>query len=307
MKTRLGLFWSLLLGVLVVHLLSGCAGPQPTSGGAPTVGSHQDLPAYDIAAKGYNSHIERLDKLWSRALVRMWYVDEAGERRSDQGDEGHLQVIREQGKLSFDIGKLGKTYFHLGCDEQRYWWMDLNDERIAWVGRHENAGRHRVGESPLPVHPLDMIDLLALTPLPISADGSAAGRVASSTDGSMIAVIVPSRWGQRRVWLEPETYRPVYIELLDSSSEKVVFSKLGRHREVIVRGESSPWPIFASEVLIEIPYADMRIRLRLSDLENRKGGQKEAPFEFDRLTEAYRIQQVVDLDRPTTADAAGPQ
>lgn len=298
MRARFGSFWPGLVGVLVGGLMvCGCAGPDQPKGNVPTIGVHRELPTYDAAARGYNSHIERLDKLWARALIRMWYTDEKGERHSDQGDDGHLQVVRGEGKLSFDIGKLGKTYFHLGCDDERYWWMDLSEERVAWVGRHANAARHRVGNSPLPIHPLDMIDLLALTLLPVSDVGTDPGRVVSSADGDLIAVIVPSRWGHRRVWLEPETYRPVYIELLDSSGKAVVFSKLGRPREVIVRGESRPWPIFSSEVLIEMPYSDTRVRLRLSDLENRKGGQKDMPFEFDRLVEVYRIQDIVDLDR----------
>lgn len=274
------------LGLLVLAM-AGCelAG-GPTQ---PVIAPGTPLPSYSAIAEKYNQRIARLDKVWARISMRVTGVDKQGQKIDEQA-EGHLQVVRPD-KLALSITKVGETYFYLGSNEQRYWWIDLHEDKRALVGRHERATPKLAERFDVPVHPLDLLELLGVTPLPPGA----AASVAWARDGRSIIVTVPGRWGRRQLSLDPVTYQPGRIDLLDGGGRLLVSAELGAPQPVTVRCDSAT-PLLASLYEINLATSGTRITLRLYDPENRCDRQKMTPFDLEALLKAYGVTTVEDLD-----------
>src|SRR5690606_32452804 len=122
--------------------------------------------------------------------------------------------------VALSTGKLGEPFFRLGSNGERFWWFDLRKPRRAWVGTHDAAAIRRAAaeESPIPVPPRDLIELLGITLLPTEA----AGRVVWTADQNGLVVDVPSEAGSRRLTLDPQTYEPRAIELFDASGTPII-------------------------------------------------------------------------------------
>jgi hypothetical protein len=270
---------------LVLAILAGCSGQQVGTGPDHA----KPVPAYADIVAAHNTRVERLDRLWARAVVVIRYVGEDGKRHKDQG-EGHLQVARPD-RLALTVGALGETYIHVGCDADRYWWFNLRDGKRVWVGRHDRVRQRAAGDG-MVVHPLDLIQLLGVTPLP---EGEPLTGPAWSDDGRTVGVTVPARWGVRRLWFEPKRYEPTRIELLDETGRLVLSAKLGEYEYVKLHGDGTVPPRVASQVLISDPAGESEVSIRLWDPENRRLSR--VAFDFDRLVRAYRVEDVIDVDQ----------
>lgn len=284
-----------LLGLCLA--LSGCE-LTPRSGPAEIDARGMPHPSYSAIAERYNQRIGRLDKVWARMSMRVIGHDRDGSKVDEQA-EGHLQVVRPD-KLALSITKVGETYFYLGCNESVYWWLDLRDDKRALLGRHETATPELAARFDIPVHPLDLLELLGVTPLPPGA----AARTAWSRDGRDLQVTLPGRWGHRVLSLDPASYQPRRIELLDSRGHRLVSADLEDPQPVVVRCDSATPPM-ASLYQIYITSSDTRITLRLYDPENRCDRQKLTPFDFAALREAYGITKIERLeDKPAAGRAS---
>ncbi len=229
----------------------------------------------------------------------MTYRDPEGRRHREQG-EGHLQLVRDADQLALSVGKLGETYVYLGSNASEYWWLDLTEQHRAWVGRHDRVSGP--GQAGVPVHPLDLMDVLGVRPLPAGAGQSAS--VGWSADGRLLGVTLPARWGQRRTWLDPDTFEPVRVELLDRSGAAALTARLWDYKAVaappgMVSGVAGPR--IATSIDLEVPATETRIELRLFDPANRRGYPKAAAFDLAALLNAYAIPpgSVTRLDGPT--------
>ncbi len=280
----------LLAGVASLAGLAGCElGPKGPA--TPVNSATMPLPSYSAVSERYNQRVARLDKVWARISIRVTGVDKEGNKVDEQA-EGHLQVIRPD-KLALSITKVGETYFYLGSNEQVYWWLDLHEDKKALVGRHEKATPQLAARFDVPVHPLDLLELLGITPLPPGA----AAATAWSRDGRLLEVTLPGRWGKRHLSLDPATFQPRYIELLDSRGKVLVAAELEDPQPVVVRCDSATPPM-ASLYNIDIATSGTHITLRLYDPENRCDRQKLTPFDFDALLKAYGVTAIERLDDP---------
>lgn len=265
-------------------LLLGCAG-------APQRDDAQRAERGDVIER-YNERTSRLDRLWARAVVSLEYTDEDGRRRNEQG-EGHLQLLRPD-RLALSVGKLGDVLVFLGCDAERYWWFDMaGDPSFVAIGRHENVGKECSRSLPIEAHPLDIIDLLGVTPL--ADEAKIIGR-----DERTIVVESPGRLGLLRLSLDSSTLLPRRIELFDRRDSRAasLIATLSDPQNVDLRGVGGFFPRTASRVVISHPESESTISLGLYDLSDGliRGRIPEHAFDLSALAEMYRPELVAVLD-----------
>ncbi|MEZ6318056.1 MAG: hypothetical protein R3B49_04765 [Phycisphaerales bacterium] len=282
---------ALALGALVVvALVSGCK-VEPKMGDTGGRGAGGEPPAYEEIARAWNERVDGLDRLWARAVVRVEGNDAAGKRLSEQA-EGHLQIVQPD-DLALSLGKVGETRLHLGSDGERYWWLDSidPDHAVALVGRHDKVTLEKAAALGLPVHPLDLIELLGITPLP--AKGRSVGW---SKDGTEAVFNVPARWGSRWVWVDPVTFEPRKIALADEDFKVLAEADLEKYDIVRIDGDATRQPEVATRVIVRTPAFDGWVRMTLYEPRNRSISAK--AFELGSLLKRYGIEEQIDVDDP---------
>lgn len=279
-----------LLGFVVAAValwLSGCSS-------APRVKPIERGPAPEYAgvASRYNESVSSIETLAASAVVRVTYKDAEGRTRREQG-EGVLQVVLPD-RLALSVNKVGRRLFWIGCDEERYWWFDLVDERRAAVGRHELAHLVGGGEPASVIHPLSLIDLLGVTPMPVVGP-DAAGASQWSADGHLLGLTTRARaGGYRRAWLDPETLEPVKIELFDASRRLVLLSELENHTTVSVGGGRRA--VAPSRITVYHPESGTEIRMTLYGIEDDRRRISERAFDFESLVDRLGVESIIDID-----------
>lgn len=278
---------------LCVALLWGCAGGAPVSS---TPVQRGVAPTYAAVAAAYNERVAHLDQIWARSVVRLAYRDADGDLHNEQG-EGLMQVVRPD-RFAMSIKKAGKMLFWLGCDGERYWWIDVFQDKAARVGRHGGPG---AGESGVMVSPLDVVSLLGIVPL----DSNAPGATQWSDDGLLLGVTVERRQsgaaqdgrprGRERLWLDPESYQPRKIELYDHDGGLEVVADLGEYSPVEMVGYGGARPRIA--MMIDAYHPASRTRLRLDLAGMRNAGVVPGAFDIDLLVSELGIERVIDLDK----------
>lgn len=265
-------------------ILQGCASPQRAS---------VETPADSEVVARYNERASRLGRVWARAVVTLEYTDEDGRRRNEQG-EGHLQLAQPD-RIALSVGKLGEILVYLGCDSKRYWWFDMaGDESFVALGLHENVGRPCSRELPIEAHPLDIIDLLGVTPLPAEAR-----IVGTSPDG--IVVDSPGRLGRLRLNLDPSSLMPRRIELFENGSETEasLVATLSDDQNVELRGVGGFFPRMASRIEIDHTASESSISISLYDHADGeiRGRIPDSAFDFATLTDAFGPELIAVLDK----------
>lgn len=287
--------WSMVLlsGMLALLSTGGCSSSPGTSPTPPVVG--RALPSYAQLASEHNERVARLDRLWARMsfVVRRPDPDRPGKRLSDQA-EGHVQ-IEQPNNVSVSMTKLGELFFLLGSNDDLYWWIDRTDkhEPVVLFGRHELAGPKTLEWLGVSLAPLELVDLFGITPLPEEGDPQEAW-VLRESEGQ-ISVIVPTRFGYRKLIFDEASHVLEHVELLDSAGDLVVRSELGRRRRVPVRGEGEPGEFMGTRIRLRIPAQDVFISIELAEQINKDLNPR--AFDFERLLRGYaRNGRVYDLD-----------
>lgn len=285
---------------LVAALAGGCRGRGPRAEPEPKPVARAAAPSYATVAAGYNARVAPLERLWTRTVARVWSPGEGeGEERVDQL-EGTLQFIRPDRAL-VTFSKLNEIYGILGSNAESYWWIQLGQDRVARVGSHAKATPERIARLGLPVHPLDFVDLLGITPLPEGGGTGGAGpgttpEVAWSADGRTLVVTVPARSAgqRRRVYIDPARYEPSRVEILSPRGETLVYSELQKYEPVAIG--YSQGPRVPTEVFVSLDQDRTRARLRLADPESSSRRPSEGIFDLQRLLQTRNVRTVIDLD-----------
>lgn len=287
-------------GVLALALvaLSACRS-QPTP-----IADEGDaaLPSYaEVYAKA-EERVGALERFWAIAVVGLRYRDAEGEAHREQG-EGHLQVVRPS-HVALTIGKLGETYLLLGCDAERFWWIERLETRRAYVGGQEgarNLALERVGVPVLPTDVLVLADMVAW-PAPESDD---AGRVVRADGPGLFAVEFAEAGRLRRVTLTRRVFDPVGVELFAEDGRLVARSELSQHQRVDNRIEPLLAQRVPARINIDVPSAESRIELNLSRMEISERRPKALVFDLDELIERLGIEEVIRLEevRPVASGA----
>ncbi len=276
-----------LMGALVV---GGCARERVDDG---FVGAVEERPSYAELREQVNARSERLGRLWARATVVVDSVVD-GEARRDQAD-GYLQVVRPT-KLSLSLGKsIDRMYFFLGSDEERYWWVDTLDaeQRVALVGTHARATAARAAEFGVPVHPLDLIELLGISGLPEEGE---TPRWDAEVGGW--AVTVAARFGERRVVYDHVERLPRLIELFGEDGELAARARLGDYKRLTEFDGVGLRPEVAKTITIELPRLEATVLFDLGATKSIERLPREIVFDLEALLRRERVSDVRDLDEP---------
>lgn len=271
-------------------VLGGCAGNNARDDGRTI--TRGPAPSYREAAADYNERVGPLERFRAQVTVQFRYTDREGRTRTEQ-PEGTLQIVRPD-RLALSLGKLGQVKFWLGADESRYWWLDMMEEPVGSVGRHERFDSAAAGRLGLRLPPRSLIRVLCLTPI----DAAAPGGTQWSRDGRWLGIStrIDADGSVQRVWVEPENFRPRKVELFDAAGNAAVVAELtGEERVSVppgsVRG-GSPW--IPAYITIYVQDTDATVRVKLSSAQN--SGVSDKAFVLDDLLAAYGVEQVEDLD-----------
>lgn len=295
--------WVMVAGTAGLCSLPGCESPPLAPGvvpvpAKPVEGWSRPLPAWAEITKAYNGRLEGLDRLRAPVTAVVEAPDGKGGRRKDQL-EGNLQIILPD-RVALRLDKVGQTVFQVGCDQTKYWSLDFTGEPVALVGLHAKLGPRSASRLGVPVHPFDLIDLLAITPLPASDKGV---RVEWSRGRDMLIVTLPARAGSgasRRLTLEARSMYPTKVELLDAKGGVLAAGDLSRYVTVELPGVAISRTRIAERYEVVLPGEDARVTLSVYDPKNPGSSMRAQAFDLEALCAAYGVEKVYDLDRPVS-------
>lgn len=272
-----------IVAVIVCAGLIGCADQNKVAEEPVYVVPAGPPLSPEAIASAYNPSVVKVDRLWARTELRITGTDDKGEA-FDETAEGHFQFIRPRG-LALTVNKLGETYFCLGSNDTQYWWMDLRKPRNALLGDHAKASPRIAARFGVPVHPLDLIDLMGI--LPVQAKGS---RTAWSKDGRHIVLSGPSRWGRKEMLFSSDGRTLMGVRLLTSRNELLCESELGETSPIEFREAPDATAIVPVRITLHIPSRGTEVSIRLYDPQNRGAAMKKTVFDPQALLTAYNIE-----------------
>jgi hypothetical protein len=266
---------------------SGDRAREPAGSGYRTASFADAMPAIEE----YNARAERFTSLWARASVVVEGRDAEGSKLRERA-EGHLQII-PPARFALSLGKLGETNLYFGSNDALYWWFDMTDSsyKTAHFGRHERFTPDKIHDQGLPLHPLDLIEALGITPLP-----SDAGRVVAraGTEAGTVVVAAPTRRGVRRVTLDAATGEPSLVELIGAGGRIMVSVEMSRYGLLAGLEPGEPPLRMPERVAVETAGFDGEVRISLFDPDRRT--IREVAFDPGRLADAYGLDAIMDLD-----------
>jgi len=259
-------------------------------------------PSYAEVAQRYNANLRYVDRLWARVEVSLrWYED--GKKQFERG-EGHL-ILQVPDDVALEVGKVGQTVLWAGSNPGKYWLFNLRaDPPEVFFGAHANVGKPGVRPLAVPVQPRDLVKLLGLVPPPEvqgAATSPATGNGRVRWRGAYLEV-EPA--GQRyRLLVDPWTYLPARVELLDAKGKVAASARLSMPQAVRVKGlPSEQWPRWPSRLEAQLAGSDDRLTLIFTD-DAYAGPQEDRIrprlFDLDFLADRYfKIPppQRIDLD-----------
>jgi hypothetical protein len=270
----------------------GCEATR-SRGESTTRTAHGPLPAYGDVVRGYNARIAGLARLSSpvSVVIERDRDDHSGRTR-DQLD-GNLSIAPPD-CTALRLDKAGVNAAYLGSNHAAYWWFDLStSEPVATFGSHAKAARDDAADFGLPVHPIEFIELLAVLPLPEAPPPQAT--VAWSADGARVLLSLPSRWGTRRFTLEPGSWRPVAIDLLDERGELAVGAILSAYAPAYIEGRPGEACQVPGKVELTIPGGGTRVLLVIASPRIPLKINPKA-FELSALLDSYGVKKLIDQD-----------
>ncbi len=277
---------------IVLLFVVGCAAQQTRTPRRP-------LPEYAQLVERYNRNLRGLNQLWARAVVEVRWTDREGRSHYEQGNNSTFMMSGDD-HLALSIGKLGKTAFWVGCDPQRYWFFDLLDHSVVYLGRHDQFHRLPAHTLPMQVRPVDLPKLLGLAPLDPTRlpDAPQVARF----EGNYI--IAPPGTGSR-ITIDPRTALPIKVEVFARNGQLAAVAELRDPGRVEMHNVAQGgWATVQTRIHIELADSEESFTIHLSDMTDAGGRLHEAKrralqnaFNFDRLKAGLNVQQVIDLDQ----------
>ncbi|GAB5495961.1 MAG: hypothetical protein Phyf2KO_10410 [Phycisphaerales bacterium] len=279
---------------LLVVLVAGCqARPTPLTDDPP-----EPLPTYEDVHASSQERVGSLDRFWADAAVGLRFKDADGDSRREQG-EGHFQIVKPS-SVALTVGKLGETYLLLGCDDDRFWWIERLDERIAYVGDQNGARDLATARVGVPVLPTDLLKLADLNAWPEPGSPEAGNVIEierGDLDASKIFAVEFDEGDRKRVvYLTRLAHQPVGVDLVTDAGEIAARSQLLGFERVLNRIDPLNHQRVPSRILVDVPSAESRIELSLSRMEISNRRPRALVFDFDELVRRFRIDTVVPLE-----------
>lgn len=285
-------------------LLAACAGPTtPKSVFDPAskpTSNRATLPKSSDVIGAYNRRVADITRMRSpvSAVIDVPIVDDkgklTGQRQKDQLD-GNLQLIQPD-RVSLRMDKVQQTVFTLGSGGGMYWFITMGDEPTAYTGAVSKATVAKARSLGLPIHPLDLLELTAVTPMPATAK--------LSWWDKYIRIVAPARWGTREVLVDAKTYEPVAVWLRDASGKIAVWAETTGMKTVDVEGKATVAARVPGRIRAVVPGAtsdgDTFVELFLSKPENTGNRIREKQFDMQAVIESVGVKQVINVDAGAT-------
>jgi len=263
------------------------------------------LPTYDEVKARADERVGAIDRFWARAVVGLRYIDGEGKNRRQQG-KGHFQVVKPA-NVALTIGKLGETYLLLGCDDDRFWWIERLEEKVAYIGDQAGARDLALRRMGVPVLPTDLLMLADLNAWP-DVGTELAGEVIEidreDLDPSEIFAVrfvEPDR--VRVVYLTRLAYEPVGVDLVSPDGELIARSNLSNFERVLNRIDPLNHQRVPTRITVDVPSAESRIEMTLTGAEISNRRPKPVVFDFNELAKRFQVEKFVYL-RETEAGMA---
>jgi hypothetical protein len=275
----------------------GCRSQQVREPDKGSIIARGAVPTYEAVANGYNARVQNLDRVEALVALTVTAKNNKGERIKNQV-EGNLKIMLPA-SVSLRVDKVGKPVFYLGSNDQQYWWVDLTaDPKVANVGQHAKATPDTVNEFGVPVHPMDLIEVMAIKPLPGAEEVDVARPLmAWSANGRALVLTLPGRWGARRFSLHPDTFDPIRIELLDAAGNPVVSCVHTDFQPVDVVGNAEVHPRITKRIDLTLPQQEAAVTVAVYEPRNPGPQMRVQVFNLQAVLQNYNVQNVVDIDQ----------
>lgn len=267
-------------------ILSGCPSMPPMTRPAPS-----QMPTYQELAARYNEHLVQIDRLWSRAVVELQWHDDQG-THYEQGD-GNLIIVQPH-HVALSIGKLGHTVMWAGSDESQYWLFDLRQNHELFIGKHSRMSLTESHRWPLPVGPLELKTLLGLSPIQRVANGQQPTVVWNKG-----AFVIEPPGQKQRLWIAPDSARPIQIDLLNEAGQNQATCHLARWKPMTLEGvPPGAFPWVATRLEVSLVNQKGTMTLFLSDVSDGRAENKikNKAFDLQHLVKVFKPDRIVDLD-----------
>ena len=269
----------------VLCALSACGSAKKT---APV-----EAISYDELVARHNERTASLQVVRGSGVVNFRWKDAQGK---EQWEQGNLDIqIAQPSRVVFRVHKLGETFLWVGCDEERYWMIDLlrDADTVAYVGRHDALTDEKARRIGLLVPPRELVALMGVRSLPTVGDGlTQAPEVEITSEGWRFAL--PALDGAQWVYdVDALTARPTKVALVDTSGDRVIEAVLGDY-QLVNMADKANIVHMAMDVQIEYPAAEASMRIDLEGAIDR--APKNAAFDFESIADSLRPKRTVDLD-----------
>jgi hypothetical protein len=290
----------------------------PLLAGCPQSCPDKYLSQEQLVAR-YNANAGKVPRLWARAAVGAHLVDAKG-RAVDWGStllapsailclekNAHGPLAPPDFVL---IGReTGQEVYRLGvstADEMYYLWTNLGQDSSGMYGRTKFAGAPGTGA--IPINPLDLASVLAITELPenftqpptvllrLSDKPGQCAYVLTYIDRQPVTGKIVAR---RDIYLNWDAdanrpARPFRVDLLDDVGRVAMTASLKDYKPVRLAGgdvSEADWPVMPSDIEIVWPKTGSRIHVLLSEMKSETEAKRVDPDAFlfwDRLPPGLR-------------------
>jgi hypothetical protein len=286
-------------------LITACEAP-PKAGQTP--GNETAAPAVVDAGETiarHNDRVRRLNRMWSRAVVEIDWVDAKGKARFEQGD-GPL-ILRKPHELALAVGKLGNTMYWLGSDADRYWLLQLDPPkdkpRTAYVGHHGPGAEADLERMPLPIRPDLLMQVMGISTVALPSEDPGVNIAQADTEAVVLHIESADSPGMRELTFDPAKARLQRVVIRDGDGEVIAEAGLSRYKTVELRGvPKGGWPEIPHRIEVRLPRRQATATLFLSQTTDGRAEDKvrDAQFDLERLLRAFRIDRVEVIDpKPT--------
>jgi len=295
-KSTRCLILSMMLSVFIVSVGCESTGPKTSSETSITPIDPTTPPGYLELATVQNERVGKISTYWARSAFKLeWTEDD--ESHTEIG-EGHL-IFSLPNEVALSFGKVGETFLWVGSNDKLFWLFEGGDEAAAYVGRNENALHPLCERLPITVHPLDLLDLMGLFPLPDPL--AAPPAVQPDVQYNAWFVVVPGRGADRRVYFEPENFFPIRIELLEpDTNEILIAADLSEYVRMDIKGLSiGTQPDIPEWIVVEDRLSNTSLRLALrkpADRPPSRDAINTAVFNYDTVRKKMRPKEQIVLD-----------
>ncbi len=288
---------SIVLLALVCVAGCNCAGRPVLPG--PLEGEQVNLDdfTYEQVAAAMNQRAERLERFWAATITTVWYIGQQGEDEVEQLD-GDLHIVQPD-MIALSLRKVGVDGAALGANERFYWYIDLlADDPIASIGTHAKANPDRLAELGVPVHPLDLLQLLGFSSVPEEPmDPEEPLRLTPT--GTRLVLSAPARWGVVEYIIDPETFEPDRISIRRDPSLAPVLTADMLDGDVMFDDRidrALPSVAIPERVVIDVPLLEARVQIRFLGAQSSRRRPDERAFDLGETLSRYGVRLKRDLD-----------